>query len=105
MAERTPDYADCTSRRASKPWHQLDGYCFRWPELSSDVAKQRLETIVDHLIERTPAERVAFLDKWIPALADPKAAAKAGIGAMDQSQVVNALRVWREDNRERVQYA
>lgn len=102
MAERTPDYADCTSRPASKPWHQVDGYCFLWPELSSDVAKRRVETMVDHMIEMTPAERVAFLDKWIPVLADETGAVKAGISAVDQHLVLTALRTWREDNRERV---
>lgn len=85
-----------------KPWHQIDGYCFRWPELSSDVAKQRVETMVEHMIEMLPAERVEYLDKWIPALNDTNAAAKAGIGAVDQHLVVTALMQWREDNRERV---
>ena len=85
-----------------KPWHQIDGYCFRWPKLSSDVAKQRVETMVEHMIEMTPAERVEFLDKWIPALNDTNAAAKAGIGAVDQHLVVTALMQWREDNRERI---
>ena len=85
-----------------KPWHQIDGYCFRWPKLSSDVAKQRVETMIEHMIEMTPAERVEFLDKWIPALRDPKAAAKAGISAFDQHLVITALTTWREDNRERI---
>ena len=85
-----------------KPWHQIDGYCFNWPILSSEKAKQRIETLVDHMIEMTPAERVEFLDKWIPALRDTKAAAKAGIDAADQHLVVTALMTWREDNIERM---
>lgn len=86
----------------NKPWHQVDGYSFSWPVLSSEVAKLRMETIVDHLIEKTPQERVEFLDKWIPALRDERAAYKAGISAVDQHLVVTTLMTWREDNRERV---
>lgn len=84
-----------------KPWHQLDGYCFNWPHLSSDKAKLRLESLIDHLIEKTPAERVDLLDKWIPALRDTKNAEKAGIPATDQHLVVTALMTWRQDNVER----
>lgn len=85
-----------------KPFHQIDGYSFNWPHLSSDTAKHRVQTLIEHMIELTPKERVAFLDKWIPALSDAKAAEKAGIGAIDRHLVVTALKTWREDNRERV---
>lgn len=85
----------------SKPWHEVDGYTFKWPELSSDIATRRVETMVEHMMEMTPAERVSYLDKWIPALRDQKAAAKAGIDFFDQHLVVSSLIVWREDNRAR----
>ena len=85
----------------NKPWHQVDGYCFKWPTLTSDVAKQRVETMIDHLIEMTPAERVAYLDKWIPALRNEKAAEKAGVSAFDRHLVISALIQWREDNKQR----
>lgn len=85
----------------SKPWHTLDAYTFHWPTLSSATAQQRMLAMVEHMTEMTPAERVAYLDKWIPALRDQRAAAKAGIGYFDQHLVVSSLIAWREDNRAR----
>lgn len=89
----------------SKPWHQVDGYAFNWPALTSPIANERMKSLADAMMEKTPAERVEFLDKWIPALADDKAARKSGISAFDQHLVITALRTWREDNRDRARAA
>lgn len=89
----------------NKPWHQVDGYTFHCPLLTSATAQQRVASMVEHMIEMTPAERVEYLDKWIPALRDPRAAHKADISAIDQHLVLTAMMTWRADNADRARAA
>ena len=83
-----------------KPIRDVDAYTFAWPTLGNPTAQRRVETMVESMIEMTYRERVEFLDKWIPALRDQKAAQRAGISAVDQHLVVTALMRWRDDNAE-----
>lgn len=81
-----------------KPWHQVDGYTFQWPELSDQVARDFMVRVSAHLMEKTPAERVEYLDKIIPIMRHPT----GSVSAFDQHLVITALTTWREDNRERI---
>ena len=85
-----------------RPLRLVDDYTFRWPELSSTTAQTFMSRFSDELIDLTPAQRIAKIDAWLPAIQDPTHAAKNGIGAIDQHLVVTSLLMWREDNRDRV---
>ena len=81
-----------------KPWHEVDSYAFKWPELSDQVARDFMLRVSAHLMEKTPKERVAYLDAIIPIMRRPT----GSVSAFDQHLVVTALIQWREDNFERI---
>jgi hypothetical protein len=85
----------------SKPWHQVDPYVFHWPELSSPTAQDFMLRTADHLIEKTPAERVSYINDILPTLRRPT----GSVSASDQHLVITALIDWREDNRDRARAA
>jgi hypothetical protein len=84
-----------------KPWHQVDGYTFRWPELTSATAQDFMARTAEHLIEKTPAERVSYINGILPALQRPS----GSVSAIDQHLVLSSLIQWREDNKDRAKVA
>jgi hypothetical protein len=80
------------------PWHQVDGYTFRWPELTSTTAQDFMRRTADHLIDLTPRQRVDYINGILPALQRPT----GSVSAFDQHLVLTALIQWCEDQRERV---
>jgi hypothetical protein len=84
-----------------KPWHSLDAYTFHWPELSSPTAQDFMARTAEHLIEKTPQERVSYINSILPALRRPT----GSVSAIDQHLVLSALIQWREDNRDRARVA
>jgi hypothetical protein len=84
------------------PLREVDGYTFQWPTLSNTAAQDFMLRFSGALMDLTPAQRIEKINEWLPAIQNPKHAAKAGIGAVDQHLVVSALLTWREENSERV---
>jgi hypothetical protein len=84
-----------------KPIREIDGYTFRWPELTSSTAQDLMARTAEHLIEKTPAERVEYIDGILPALQRPT----GSVSAIDQHLVLSSLIQWREDNRDRARAA
>ena len=82
-----------------KPWHETDSYTFKWPELSDRVAQDFMLRVSAHLMEKTPAERVAYINEILPALRAPT----GSVSAFDQHLVITALMTWASDNREKMQ--
>ena len=84
-----------------KPLNQIDGYTFEWPHGLDTVVNDLLKRIAEHLIEKTPAERVSYINDILPALRRPT----GSVSAFDQHLVITALINWREDNRDRARAA
>jgi hypothetical protein len=80
-----------------KPLNQIDGYTFKWPELSSKTAQDLMLHVSEHLMEKTPRERVDYINNILPALLRPT----GSVSAFDQHLVITALITWREENLER----
>jgi NADH:ubiquinone oxidoreductase subunit D len=85
----------------NKPWHQIDAYTFRWPELSSPTAQDFMVRTVEHLIEKTPRERVDYINSILPALKRPT----GSVSAFDQHIVLTQLIQWCEENEDRARAA
>lgn len=80
-----------------KPIRDIDPYAFDWPCGLDTVANDFLKRTAEYLIDKTPAERVAYLDTVIPALRRPS----GSVSATDQHLALTALTTWREENLER----
>lgn len=84
-----------------KPVRQIDAYTFHWPSGLEPIANDLLKRTAEYLIDKTPAERVAYLDTVIPALRRPS----GSVSATDQHLALTALTIWREENDERARAA